>query len=106
MTPDDPPPLGGENSKTALNQLIWNCWSLQLAQLEEAQLWQEAVTHIQLKEQVSLLRGNLIICPKCQVVNLSALSQVHALNRNHTKKNQTYCEMVERQIFYDPSAND
>lgn len=45
-------------------QLTWNHWSWQ----------QEAITHIKLKEQVSLLRGDFIICPKCQVMNLSAFS--------------------------------
>lgn len=53
-------------------------------------LWQEAITYIQLKEQVSLLGGNFVIGPKCQVVNLSALSQVHALNGDHTERNQTF----------------
>lgn len=38
------------------------------------------VTYIELKEQVSLLGRNFIICPKCQVMYLRALSKVHTLS--------------------------
>lgn len=98
MTPDDPQPWGGKNRnglKTVSLQLTWSCWYWQ----------QEAITYIKLKEQVSLLRCDFIICPKCQVVNLSAFSQVHTLKRDRRWiKHST--EMVNYMIIYDPWAND
>lgn len=41
------------------------------------------ITYVKLKKQISLLGGNFIICSKCQVVYLRALSQVHTLSPKH-----------------------
>lgn len=46
-------------------------------------LFNANITYIKLKEQISLLGGNFIICPKCQVMDLRAFSQVHALSPKH-----------------------
>lgn len=44
------------------------------------------VTYVKLKEQISLLGGNLIICTKCQVMDFRALAKVHALKQKHKQK--------------------
>lgn len=66
-------------------------------------LFNANITYIKLKEQISLLGGNFIICPKCQVMDLRAFSQVHALS---PKNKQTWFSCVkwnmnEYQIIYD-----
>lgn len=106
MTPDDPQPLGGKNRKglkTVSLQLTWSRWYWQ----------QEAITYIKLKEQVSLLRCDFIICPKCQVVNLSAFSQVHTLKREtedelntQLKWSTTRSFMIREQVIICYFFND
>lgn len=44
------------------------------------------ITYVKLKEQISLLGGNLIICTKCQVMDFRALAKIHALQRKHKQK--------------------
>lgn len=92
-TRDDPQPLGGKNKhrlKTLSSQRTWNHWSWQ----------QEAITYIELKEQLSLLRGDFIVCPKCQVMNLSAFSEVHALNGRHKDEFNTPFRAVTIRNFW------
>lgn len=43
------------------------------------------ITYVKLKEQISLLGGNLIICTKCQVMDFRALAKIHALQRNTSR---------------------
>lgn len=46
---------------------------------------QSQFTYIELEEQIPLLRGNLIICTKGQVMDFRALSKIHPLKQKHTQ---------------------
>lgn len=59
------------------------------------------ITYVKLEEQISLFGGNFIICTKCQVMDLRAFSQVHALS---PKDKQTWfklCQMKHERISND-----
>lgn len=68
-------------------ECYWSCVTkTTTTSLHTFKLFTAKITYVKLKEQISLLGGNLIICTKCQVMDFCALAKIHALQRKHKQK--------------------